>query len=102
MDLSLLDKAEAQPGEIAALLAQSNGERISNNSDRIIRDKAYAYLKLALDEIRRPIWPSFEKLIYDIGDIHVKDLAQNIACELHFFWRKNAVSILQKVLLKHK
>ncbi len=53
MDLSLLDKAEAQPGEIAALLAQSNGERMSDNSDRVIRDKAYAYLKEALDEIRQ-------------------------------------------------
>lgn len=54
MDLSLLDKAEVQPGEIAALLAQSNGERMSNNSDRIIRDKTYAYLMQALDEIRHP------------------------------------------------
>lgn len=54
MDLSLLDKAEAQPGEIAAMQAQSNGERMSNNSDRIIRDKTYAYLKQALDEIRHP------------------------------------------------
>jgi hypothetical protein len=53
IDLSLLDMAETQSVQMAALLAQVNGKRMEDNALRLIRDKAYMYLKEAVDEIRR-------------------------------------------------
>lgn len=52
MDLNLLDLAETRAGEMASLLAQTNGERMNNSQLKVTRDKAYAYLKEAVDEIR--------------------------------------------------
>ena len=52
MDPLLLDAAERNADEMAVLLAQTNGERMSNNELKITRDKAYTFLKQAVDEIR--------------------------------------------------
>ena len=53
VDLSLLDQAETLSDEMASLLARSNGQkRDGNNQIKVIRDKAYAHLKEAVDEIR--------------------------------------------------
>lgn len=52
LDMALLDVAEARSGEMAALLAKTNGERLSNSHLKVTRDKAYTYLKQAVDEIR--------------------------------------------------
>lgn len=52
LDLTQLDTAETMAVEMSALLAQVNGERSENNNAKIVRDKAYTYLKEAMDEIR--------------------------------------------------
>ena len=51
-DLALLDLAESKSSQLANLLAQSNGERMSTSELKTTRDKAYAYLKQAVDEVR--------------------------------------------------
>lgn len=51
-DLSLLTKAAETAGLMSELLAKSNGLRMSDNKLRITRDKAYMYMKQAVDEIR--------------------------------------------------
>lgn len=51
-DLTLLDTAAATSTEMAALLSQSTVDRKKENVSRIIRDKAYTYVKQALDEVR--------------------------------------------------
>jgi len=51
-DLTLLDTAAATSAEMAALLSQSTTDRKKENVNRIIRDKAYTYVKQALDEVR--------------------------------------------------
>lgn len=53
LDMTLLDKAATLSDEMAALLAKANGERQSDNNLKIVRDKAYTYMKQAVDEIRR-------------------------------------------------
>lgn len=53
LDLTLLDKAETTSGQMASLLAQANGaKKEGNNQTKLLRDKAYAHLKEAVDEIR--------------------------------------------------
>jgi len=42
----------ATSAEMAALLSQATVDRSDQNTERIIRDKAYLYLKQALDEVR--------------------------------------------------
>lgn len=51
-DLTLLDTAASTSAEMAALLSQSTTDRKKENVNRIIRDKAYTYVKQALDEVR--------------------------------------------------
>lgn len=53
LDMTLLDRAEALSGEMGTLLAKANGQKLNDNSLKIIRDKAYTYMKQAVDEIRR-------------------------------------------------
>jgi hypothetical protein len=53
IDLTLLDKAESMSAEMAKLLAGSNSKKLEDNKLRIMRDKAYAYMKEAVNEIRR-------------------------------------------------
>jgi len=47
-----LDEAAAIADRMADLLGATNGERKEVSESMIIRDKAYTYLKLAVDEIR--------------------------------------------------
>jgi hypothetical protein len=53
LDLSLLDKAETMSQQMAVLLANANGKRMEDNKMRLLRDKAFVYMKEAVDEIRR-------------------------------------------------
>jgi hypothetical protein len=52
-DLQLLEQAETMPGQLASLLARVHAEKPDNKTNRMLRDKAYIYLKDAMDEIRR-------------------------------------------------
>ncbi|MBK6264584.1 hypothetical protein JKA74_05995 [Marivirga sp. S37H4] len=47
-----LNQAASQASDLNILLAKSNGERREDNQPKITRDKAYSYLKQAVDEIR--------------------------------------------------
>lgn len=53
IDLTLLDKAEKLSGEMAKLLAEANGQKMQDNNLLITRNKAYTFMKKAIDEIRR-------------------------------------------------
>ncbi len=53
LDITLLDKAAVLSEEMASLLAKANGQKLGDNNLKITRDKAYTYMKLAVDEIRR-------------------------------------------------
>lgn len=53
VDMSLFDLAETTSAAMADLLAKSNGARLTDNKLKITRDKAYTYMKEAVDEIRR-------------------------------------------------
>ncbi|MFH1852563.1 MAG: hypothetical protein ABIA75_09480, partial [Candidatus Neomarinimicrobiota bacterium] len=52
-DLTTLDTAAATADEMASLLSEATAVRSDLNAERVIRDKAYTYLKQALDEIRQ-------------------------------------------------
>lgn len=52
LSADLLDQASETADQMGALLGATNGERMANNEAMIIRDKAYTYLKQAMDEIR--------------------------------------------------
>ncbi|WP_075186379.1 hypothetical protein [Teredinibacter haidensis] len=51
-DRSKLDAAANTADTIAQLLAKVNGDRLSGNDGRGLRDKAYVYLKETVDEVR--------------------------------------------------
>lgn len=53
LDIGLLDKAAETAGYISELLAKSNKQKMENRTLKIVRDKAYAHMKEAVDEIRR-------------------------------------------------
>lgn len=53
LNVAMLDQAEAMSAEMASLLARANGKRMEDNQLRVVRDKAFAHLKEAVDEIRR-------------------------------------------------
>jgi hypothetical protein len=53
VQMDLFVQAGKLSGEMATLLAKVNGDRQSSNKLKIMRDKAYTYVKLAVDEIRR-------------------------------------------------
>ena len=53
VNMALFDQASALSVSLSDLLAQSNGERLSGNKLKDARDRAYSYLKQAVDEIRR-------------------------------------------------
>lgn len=48
-----LTTATVASEELSILLASKNGERLSANTTKVIRDKAYTYLKEVVDEIRQ-------------------------------------------------
>ncbi|MBN2529610.1 MAG: hypothetical protein JXR76_24690 [Deltaproteobacteria bacterium] len=51
-DFTLLDKADETCEELSPLLAVANGESMLDNDTKLNRDRAYTYLKEAVDEIR--------------------------------------------------
>lgn len=51
-DLAQLDVAATRADELADLLAEANGDKADQNESKVIRDKAYTYLKALVDEIR--------------------------------------------------
>ncbi|MEO1253813.1 MAG: hypothetical protein AAFY41_02845 [Bacteroidota bacterium] len=51
-DSARLDASADLSVEMSKLLATMNGERADNNQAKTLRDKAYTYLKSAIDEIR--------------------------------------------------
>ena len=52
-DITLLDRAESMADEMADLLGMANGAKNENNEAKVLRDKAYTYLKAHVDEVRR-------------------------------------------------
>ncbi|MGM0582240.1 MAG: hypothetical protein ACQETL_16295 [Bacteroidota bacterium] len=50
-DVSKLDEAAKEATDLSVILAKANGERKEEGSPKITRDKAYTYLKQAVDEI---------------------------------------------------
>ncbi len=51
-DMALLDEAAAKSDELATLLASANGDRLSENELKEMRDRMYTLLKHVVDEIR--------------------------------------------------
>ena len=51
-DFTKLDLAAQTSDEAAGILGRANGELLSSNEVKIVRDKAYTYLKETVDEIR--------------------------------------------------
>ena len=66
IDPDLLDRAVALSGELADLLAVARGVRGESPEARLVRDKAFTYLKLAVSEIRQTgryvFWRSPERV----------------------------------------
>jgi len=52
-DATLLVRAETVADEISVILARANGTKDENNKAKVLRDKAYTYLKAIVDEVRR-------------------------------------------------
>ena len=52
IDMALFDKSADIADKMAHLLAIINGEKQQETSEKIFRDKAYTYLKEAVDEVR--------------------------------------------------
>jgi len=69
-EMSLLDKAENSSGEMADILAKANGAKEDDNKAKVLRDKAYTYLKGIVDEVRR-----YGKFIFRKDENHVAKYA---------------------------
>ena len=48
----MLDEAATQADELSVVLAKANGESGDDAGAKDIRDRAYIYMKMAVDEIR--------------------------------------------------
>lgn len=51
-DLAQLELAATRADELANLLAEANGDKADPNESKVIRDKAYTYMKELVDDIR--------------------------------------------------
>lgn len=51
-DWQSLEQARDWSDELAVILAKANGARFDSNESKILRDKAYSFMKNAADEIR--------------------------------------------------
>ncbi|MFO8074169.1 MAG: hypothetical protein R6V85_20095 [Polyangia bacterium] len=51
-EMSLLDQAASKSDELGALLGVAHGEEATDKEVKIMRDKAYTFLKQAVDEVR--------------------------------------------------
>ena len=52
-DVTQLDRAATLSDEMADLLARVNGEKADDSAAKLLRDKAYTYLKKQVDEVKR-------------------------------------------------
>ena len=52
-DVTLLDKAEELSDTLPGILAAANGDKAEDSATKKIRDQAYTYLKIRVDEVRR-------------------------------------------------
>ena len=52
LDLGLLDKAEKLSDQLARFYGDANAARANDNEYRLLRDRAFTYLKFVVDEIR--------------------------------------------------
>ncbi len=52
LDLAELDTAATLSAQMGQLLAQVNGDRLENSSAKDVRDRAFVWLKQAVDEVR--------------------------------------------------
>ena len=52
LDTKVLTEAAEKADELSALLALANGEAGDDGDIKSLRDKAYSYMKAAVDEIR--------------------------------------------------
>ncbi len=52
VELGLFDTAGAMSEEMADLLAKSNADNATTNENKVLRNKAYAYMKESIDENR--------------------------------------------------
>lgn len=52
-DESLLQKATDTSNHLAEVLARANGDKAEDSEAKVLRDKAYTYLKKHVDEVRR-------------------------------------------------
>ena len=52
-DVTLLDKAEELSDTPPEILAAANGDKAEDSVTKKIRDQAYTYLKIRVDEVRR-------------------------------------------------
>lgn len=71
-DVALLDKAESMADEMADLLAKANGAKDEDKKAKVLRDKAYTYLKVVVDEVRR-----YGKFIFRKDENHVAKYASD-------------------------
>lgn len=66
-DFTLIDKAEQITQELSSLKAEVVAFRLKGNETKLLRNKAYAYLKQAVDEIRKQgqyvFWRNPERLV---------------------------------------
>lgn len=69
-DLTLLDKAEELSAAMAALLGKANGTRDDDNSKKVLRDKAYTYLKQSVDVVRK-----YGKFVFRYDENHAAKYA---------------------------
>ncbi len=51
-DVTKLDSAATMADEMAVILAAANGDKQKDSESKTIRDKAYTYLKVVMDEVR--------------------------------------------------
>lgn len=52
MDMTLLATAASTSDDLSGVLARANGENGADAGAKVMRDKAYTYMKIAMDEIR--------------------------------------------------
>jgi hypothetical protein len=52
MDLSKLEQAAQMADDLSVVLANANGEASDDDDAKEMRDRAYTYMKMAVDEIR--------------------------------------------------
>ena len=84
VNMALFDQAATLSASLSDLLAQSNGERLSGNKLKDARDRAYSYMKQAVDEIRR-----HGQYVFYRNDARKKGYVSRYAQQKHTRWKNN-------------